>query len=119
MLSFRIPHVALSLRYALVGLLLASAVLFAGVVEASACVSEPIAAAAVEAAAINDGDAPLQNDADPNGEHKACAHGHCHHGQYVTPERNAAPVSLVAEQVSSFPVDVRRQRQWHRFEVVI
>lgn len=107
MLSFRLPRIALSLRHALVGLLLAIAVLFGGV-EASACASDPIVAAAVEAAATNNGDAPLQNDADPNGEHKACGHGHCHHGQYATPERIAAPASLVAEQVISFPIEICR-----------
>ena len=108
MRSSPLPSAAPSLRYVLIGLLLAIAVLFGSAVEASACASEPVAAAAVEASITDDGNAPLQNDADPTGEHKACAHGHCHHGQYAPPERGAAPITLVAEQRALFPVEIRR-----------
>lgn len=108
MLSFRLPHTAFFRRHAWIGLLVAVTVLFGGVAEASACASEPIAVAAAEAVGVNDSDTPLQGDAGPGAEHKACAHGHCHHGQQATPESDAAHVMRVAEQRTSFPVETRR-----------
>lgn len=107
-LSSRLPRTALSWRRALAGLLLAVAVLFGGVLEASACASEPITVAAAEAVTVDDGGAPLQDDSGPAAEHKACAHGHCHHGQFATPERHAASVLRVADQRTFLPVEIRR-----------